>query len=178
MIAIDTNILVHAHRADSSFHRPAYRCLEALASARERWAIPWPCVHEFLALVTSPRVFASATPLARAVEQVDAWLESPSLVLLGETPAHWSSLTEILRSARASVGLVHDARIAALCVQHGVRELWTADRGFSRFTGLATFDPLHGDEVHDARPAYQAARRARAAGRRRALARAGEPART
>jgi len=37
---------------------------------------------------------------------------------------------------------VHGARIAALCLQHGVRELWTADRDFSRFPQVKTLNPL------------------------------------
>jgi len=39
---------------------------------------------------------------------------------------------------------VHDARIAALCRDHGVHELWSADRDFSRFAGLAVVNPLVG----------------------------------
>jgi predicted nucleic acid-binding protein len=39
---------------------------------------------------------------------------------------------------------VHDARIAALCVQHGVRELYSADRDFSRFPQIAVRNPLIG----------------------------------
>jgi predicted nucleic acid-binding protein len=35
--------------------------------------------------------------------------------------------------------------VAALCRQHGVRELWSADRDFSRFVGLAVKNPLIGD---------------------------------
>jgi hypothetical protein len=34
------------------------------------------------------------------------------------------------------------ARIAALCRQHGVRELWSADRDFNRFPGLVVVNPL------------------------------------
>jgi predicted nucleic acid-binding protein len=37
---------------------------------------------------------------------------------------------------------VHDARIAALCLHHGVTELWTADRDFGRFPELRTRNPL------------------------------------
>ena len=172
MIAVDTNILVYAHRAESPHYRKAYGCIDSLAAGREPWAIPWPCLHEFLAVVTSPRSFRPATSLDGALEQVDVWLSSPNLVLLEETSAHWSSLTGALRRGRIVGGMVHDARIAALCFEHGVRELWTADRDFARFPGLATFNPLTEtpDQVHETPPAYAAIRRARAAGRRRALA--------
>lgn len=142
MIGVDTNVLVYAHRADSAWHEPARACVAALAEAPTAWAIPWPCVHEFLALVTHPRVYSPPTPLAKALDQVDAWMESPSLVLLAESDAHWSALRDLLVAGRIAGPKVHDARIAALCLGHGVRELWTADRDFGRFPALATRNPL------------------------------------
>jgi hypothetical protein len=142
MIAVDTNILVYAHREESPFHEGAFRRLTELAEGSSGWAIPWPCLHEFLAIVTHPRIYAPATPLARALDQVDAWLESPSLALLSESGAHWQTLRDLFRLGRVTGGRVHDARIAALCRQHGVRELWSADRDFGRFTGLVAMNPL------------------------------------
>lgn len=142
MIALDTNILVYAHRKDSPFHEAAFRRVMELAEGPAIWAIPWPCVHEFLAVVTHPRVYAPPTPLARALDQVDAWLESPTLALLTESAEHWSTLRALLAGGRIAGAQVHDARVAALCRQHGVRELWSADRDFSRFSGLNVVNPL------------------------------------
>ena len=144
MIAIDTNLLVYAHRQDSGWHPAAAALVTELAEGRAPWAIPWPCLHEFLAVVTHPRVYRPPTPLERALEQVDAWLESPSLVLLSEPGEHWPGLRSLLRSGRVAGPLVHDARVAALCLQHGVRELWSADRDFSRFARLRVRNPLPG----------------------------------
>jgi len=144
VIAVDTNILVYAHREDSPFNAAAARCIEGLAEGRSPWAIPWPCVHEFLAIVTHPRVYHPPTPLGRALDQVDIWLESPSLTLLAESQAHWPSLRRMLEAGRIAGPRVHDARVAALCLQHGVRELWSADRDFSRFADLPTVNPLLG----------------------------------
>ncbi|MFZ3237038.1 MAG: TA system VapC family ribonuclease toxin [Stellaceae bacterium] len=145
MIALDTNILVYAHRVDSPFHERAYRRVAELAEGPAIWAIPWPCLHEFLAIVTHARIYDPPTPLARAVDQVDAWRESPSLVLLTETAAHWPTLRALLAGGRVTGALVHDARVAALCRQHSVRELWSADRDFGRFAGFAVVNPLIGD---------------------------------
>ncbi|HLI20012.1 MAG TPA: TA system VapC family ribonuclease toxin [Stellaceae bacterium] len=142
MIAVDTNILVYAHREDSPFYEMASRLVAELAEGTALWAIPWPCVHEFLAVVTHPRRYAPPTPLARALEQVDAWLESPSLALLTESEIHWPRLRASLSAGRIAGGQVHDARIAAICLQHGVRELWSADRDFSRFPELNIVNPL------------------------------------
>jgi len=167
VIAVDTNILVHAHRRDSASNDVAFQSIHNLVNGRDTWAIPWPCLHEFLAVVTNPRVFRPASTIDAAIDQIEIWLGSPNLVLLGESPEHWPALTATLRTGRIFGALVHDARIAALCGEHSVRELWTADRDFSRFPDLATFNPLAAVQVHENPPAYAAAQRARAAGRRR-----------
>ena len=142
MIAVDTNILVYAHREDSESHAGAYRRLTGLAEGKETWAIPWPCIHEFLAIVTHPRIFVPPTTLTAAIDQVEAWLESPTLVLLAESELHWPQLRDAMLTGKIAGPRVHDARIAALCVQHGVSELWSADRDFGRFPELAVVNPL------------------------------------
>lgn len=142
MIAVDTNILVYAHREDSPFHAVAFECVATLAEGSGSWAIPWPCLHEFLAIVSHPRIYSPPTPLARAIDQIDAWHESPTLVLLTETTTHWTTLRALLSGGHIVGPQVHDARIAALCRDHGVRELWSADRDFSRFPGMTVINPL------------------------------------
>ncbi|MXW46465.1 MAG: type II toxin-antitoxin system VapC family toxin [Gammaproteobacteria bacterium] len=144
MIATDTNILVYAHRADSQWHDRAKSRIEDLAHGRISWGLPWPCIHEFVALATHPRIYDPASALSQAIDQVGAWLESPAAVLLGETGEHWQVLTGLLQEGRVTGSLVHDARVAAICIAHGVTELWTADRDFSRFPGLAVRNPLQG----------------------------------
>jgi toxin-antitoxin system PIN domain toxin len=142
VIAVDTNILVYAHREDASWHSAAYARLAELAEGRSAWCIPWPCIHEFLSIVTHPRIFAPPTPTAAAIEQVEAWLEAPTLVLLAESGLYWPELRTLLEVGRIAGPRIHDARIAALCVQHGVKELWSADRDFGRFPTLAVVNPL------------------------------------
>jgi hypothetical protein len=144
VIALDTNILVYAHREDAPWHEAAFARLTELAEGREAWAIPWPCVHEFLAVVTHPRIYQPPTPLAAALDQVAAWLESPSLVLLAESAGYWELLGATLAAGQVTGAQVHDARVAALCRHHGVRELWSADRDFSRFPDLIVRNPLVG----------------------------------
>lgn len=142
MVAVDSNILVYAHREDSSWHAAALDCVRSLAEGRAPWAIPWPCLHEFLAISTHPRIYAPPTPLELAVGQVDAWLESPSLVLIGEDASYWPRLRALVSAGRIAGPRVHDARVAAICLQHGVEELWTIDRDFSRFPVLRVRNPL------------------------------------
>ena len=85
MIAVDTNLLVYAHREDSPWHAAAYARVVELAEGWAPWAIPWPCLHEFLAIVTHGRIYQPPTPLAVALDQVAAWLEAPSVVPLAES---------------------------------------------------------------------------------------------
>jgi len=98
LIAVDTNLLIYAHREDSPWHEVAFSIVKELAESPAAWAIPWPCIDEFFSIVTHPRIY---------------------------------------RPPR-----VHDARVAALCIEHGVRELWTADRDFSRFASIRVRNPL------------------------------------
>jgi hypothetical protein len=142
MIAVDSNLLVYAHREDSPWHNAAYARMVELAEGPAAWAIPWPCIHEFLSIVTHPRIYTPPTPLEKAIGQVEAWLESPNLVLLSESEDYWPQLRSILQTGRVSGPQVHDARVAALCQQHGVSELWTIDRDFNRFPGLTVRNPL------------------------------------
>lgn len=142
MIAVDTNILIYAHREDSPWHEQAYAAIKRLAEGKAPWAIPWPCVHEFLAISTHARLFQPPTPRSRALDQVDAWLDSPSVHLIAEQPRYWESLRPLLVAGKISGPAVHDGRVAAICLQHGVRELWTADRDFGRFAALRVRNPL------------------------------------
>ena len=142
MRAIDTNILVYAHREDSPFHIQALNIMTDLANGTTRWAIPWPCVHEFLAIVTHPRIFDPPSPAEIAVKAFQRWIQSPMCQMIGEGPGYSELLGEIIVSAKVSGPMVHDARIAAICIHNGVSELLSCDRDFSRFSGLRTLNPL------------------------------------
>jgi hypothetical protein len=99
-------------------------------------------VHEFLAVVTNPRIFQLPSPIETALSQVEIWLESPFLKLIGESGGYWRTLAEILEQGKIIGPKVHDARIAAICQAHGIRELWSADRDFSRMRGLRVTNPV------------------------------------
>jgi len=142
VIALDTNILVYARRREAAHHAQAARLLKELAEGEEPWAIPWPCVYEFLRVVTHPRVFDPPTELAAALEDLESLLGSPSLVLLGEGPGHPAHMRQAVRGGEARGNLAHDAHIAALVLEHGVQELWTTDRDFARFPGVRARNPF------------------------------------
>jgi len=142
MIAVDTNLLVYAHRRDVPWHDGALRVLLELAEGGEPWAIPWPAVHEFLAIVTHPRIFVPPTPMPTALDALRAWIETPYCRLIGEGPGYFDLMCALAAGHRVAGPLVHDMRVAAICLHHGVSELWSADRDFSRFSTLKTVNPL------------------------------------
>jgi toxin-antitoxin system PIN domain toxin len=143
VIALDTNILVYARREETSHHARAREILKQLAEGEQPWALLWPCIYEFIRVVTHPRVFDPPTNLESALDDLDSLLQSPSLTLLREGPRHSVFMQRLLRSGQAAGNLAHDAHIAALIVEHGVGELWTADRDFARFPGIRVRNPFN-----------------------------------
>ena len=142
MIAIDTNLLVYAHRPEIPFHERARQVLTEAVAGTEPVSVPWPCAHEFLAVVSNPRIFKDPTPMNMALDAVRRLLASLSGGFLAEGEGYLDALEQVARPALLQGAIVHDARIAALCVFHGVRELWSADRDFSRFPDLKVVNPL------------------------------------
>lgn len=143
MTAVDTNILVYAHRRESAAHQAARRVLRELAEGVRPWAIPWPCCCEFLSIVTNRRIWKSAaTPPERAWRQLRAWTDSPSNRLLGETDGFLEVFGRLCRRPKVRGPVVHDARVAALCLVHGAETLLTRDRDFRAFPELPTRDPF------------------------------------
>jgi uncharacterized protein len=131
--AVDTNVLVYAEIRSSLHHEVARSLLVDLSEGTLPWAIPWPCVYEFLRVVTHPRVYHPPVPLAIALEDLARVFESSSLLLLHETEHHGNLMMKFMKDAGVTGNLIHDAHIAALCVEHGITELITGDRDFSRF---------------------------------------------
>jgi len=142
VIAVDTNLLVYAHRTDAALHSKAREAVESLASGTALWALPWPCVHEFIAVVTNARIFRKPTPIELAVAEVRELAALPNSALIAEGTGYLERFEPLIVAARIQGGAVHDARIAAICLYHGVTELWTSDRDFSRFPALRTRNPL------------------------------------
>lgn len=143
MIAVETNLLVYAHRRESRYHEAAASIVRALVEGDESWAIPWPCCYEFLSVATNRRIWKDdATAPEHAWRQLSAWTASPSVRLIGETDDFLETLGRFVQRPRVMGGMVHDARVAAICVAHGVEALLTRDRDFSLFPEIRTRDPI------------------------------------
>jgi len=142
VIAIDSNLLVYAHKAESPFHEKAVAALNPVVSGWTPWAIAWPSIHEFVSVATNPRIYKPASSLTEAFEFIGGLFESGSLQLLSESGDYIRTLRAVALAGKAVGARIHDARIAALCIHHGVTELWSADRDFAAFKGLRVRNPL------------------------------------
>jgi uncharacterized protein len=127
MIAVDTHILVYAHRAECDFHDAAYAAICGLAEGGDPWGIPVPCLHEFMAICTNSKLFKPASTASQAATQLEAWLESPVAHILHTGTTHISEFLKLSRQGK---------------LENSIKVLWTADRDFSRFKTLKTFNPL------------------------------------
>jgi len=142
MIAVDTQILVYAHRNDCEFHSRAFDVLSELVNGPNPWSIPWPCVHEFIGIVTKRGLFSQPSTIQDAFLAIGRMQESQGLVFLGEGQNHLETLQEISKRGKISGPMIHDARIAAICIAHNVETLYSCDRDFSRFPKLKVKNPL------------------------------------
>ena len=141
MIGLDTNFLVYAHRSDNPFHLIARTAIDRLAQGIVPWGVPVVCVHEFLAVVTNPKIFKQPTPRALAFQQIDSLLEQTGARLLIPTDKHLVVLHRLANIGQTIGAQFHDARVAAICLENGVTTLWTADRDFSAYPQLACRSP-------------------------------------
>lgn len=137
MIAVDTNVLIYAHRSETRLHHQARETLASLAESDVPWALPVFCLAEFVRVVTHLRIFRPPTDLATSLLFLDRLLESPSLRLLLPSNGFPRGFNAACAAGEVRGNLAFDAQIAAVCLEHGVRDLITADRDFARFAGLS-----------------------------------------
>ena len=136
MIAVDTNVLIYAHRAELELHEAAVERLVVLAEGDEPWALPVFCVTEFLRVVTHRRVFNPPSTVSEALDFLNDILGSPSCTIANPEAAFMGRLDQVIRETDARGNLVFDAQVAALCREHGVSTILTNDRDFERFKPL------------------------------------------
>ena len=142
MFAVDTNVLIYAHREEFELHSTAKRKLKEIAEADEPWILFWPCLYEFVRIVTHPRLFKPPTPVETAVGAITDLVENSSAVILGETDQHMKWFRNILKKSDCTGNHVFDAHIAALMREHGVDRILTRDRDFHRFEGVEIVIPF------------------------------------
>jgi toxin-antitoxin system PIN domain toxin len=133
VIAVDTNILIYAHRSGFKEHQAARKLLTSLSEGSELWGLPIFCLAEFLRIVTHPAILKPPSDLASARRSLEALLDSPSVRVLSPGDRFPQLFLQTVADARATGNLVFDAQIMAVCRENGVQTLWSNDRDFARF---------------------------------------------
>ena len=136
MIAVDTNVLIHAHRGESAWHEAARARLVGLAEGPARWGLLVFCVAEFMRVVTHGRVFNPPSSVSQAAGFIENLVAAPTCELVRPGTEFLDLLMETARQSDARGNLMFDVQIAALCQEHGIDTVLTNDRDFERFDGL------------------------------------------
>ena len=140
-VTLDANVLVYASNEADSVNDGARALLERLARGPDIVYLFWPALMGYLRIVTNHQVLPEPLTPAEATANV-ARLLSPSHVRApGEAEGFWEMYR--MTAAEGTRGnAVPDAHLAALMRQHGVRTIYTRDRGFRRFEGVEVRDPF------------------------------------
>jgi toxin-antitoxin system PIN domain toxin len=142
VFVVDTNVLVYAANASSSFHPECRKALESWRRGTGAWYTTWGIVYEFLRVTTHPRVLSPPWTARQAWAFVESLLASPGLGVLVATPRHATVAAQVVREIPHLAGnLVHDAHTAILMREHGIRRIYTRDSDFHRFPFLEVVDP-------------------------------------
>ena len=143
MFAVDTNVLVHAADPGSPFHAPCAGALARWRTERAPWFVTWSVLYEFVRLVTHPRKMRRPVTIQQAWSGVEALLASPTLRVLVATERHADVARAVFEETPGLTGnLAHDAHIAILMREHGIRRIYTRDADFFRFPFLEPIDPV------------------------------------
>jgi hypothetical protein len=92
---------------------------------------PWTRLNPFALDATDPAPFSTNHFLVHPEPLAVPWPCAHEFI--GEADGYLDTLAGIASAARVQGGAILDARIAAICRFHGVRELWSTDHDFSRF---------------------------------------------
>ena len=141
MILVDINLLVYAHVAAFPAHHRARSWLDGHLNGTAPVGLPWPSLLGFVRLVSNPRIFEQPETVDAAWQQIEEWLDCPSVWMPQPGERHRDVLRPLLLNQGMRANLVPDAHLAALAIEHGLI-LCSTDGDFARFPGLRWENPI------------------------------------
>ncbi len=138
---IDANILLYATDGSSPYHGTARPWLESQLNGPRRVGLPWLSLWAFVRISTNPRATLRPLTPGQAWSIVEAWLDAPAAWVVEPGPGHREILGRLLVERDIRAGLVTDAVVAALCIEHGLT-IVSADSDFARFTDITWLNPV------------------------------------
>jgi len=140
-VTVDANVLVYASNAADPAFRPARTLLERLAAGPDLVYLFWPTIIGYLRIVTHPGILPRPLAFAEASANISVLLRRPHIRTAGESPGFWE-LYLATAGGQIRGNDVSDAHLATLMRQHGVETIYTRDRDFRRYEGIAVRDPV------------------------------------
>jgi toxin-antitoxin system PIN domain toxin len=142
MIALDTNLLIYAHRAATSEHRAAQAAIEAAASSRSGCGIAAPSVAEFFSVVTHPAASGRPSTPEEAAAFLRELRDEAGVAIWSQGPGFADRLLQTAADLGVHGVRIFDLQIALCALDAGACELWTHDGRFLKVPGLRLRDPL------------------------------------
>jgi len=145
---LDVNLLVYAADQTADRHERARAFLDHVATSRSITYLFWPVLLGYVRIVTHAGILSSPLSPADAITDVDDLIRRPQIVVAAEGERFWRSFKEVASATPPRGPLVPDAHLVALMLEHGVTTMWTGDRDFRKFDGIAVKNPF--DERYSA----------------------------
>jgi len=141
VIALDTNLLVYAHRARTPQHARARRAIERAAAYPRGWGFAVSVLPEFWSVVTHSAAEIRPSTPAQAAAFVRALTDAGAAVWL-PGPGFGDRLLQTAAALGVSGPRMFDLQIALAAFEGGATEIWTHDAAFATIPGLPLRDPL------------------------------------
>jgi toxin-antitoxin system PIN domain toxin len=143
VFVVDTNILVYAANPRAPHSDECLALLESWTRQSAAWCLTWGICYEFMRVVTHANVFRSPWSAAQALQFLEELQLSPGFYILTATERHAAVLARtVAEMPELSGNRMHDLHTAVLMREHGIRVIYTRDKGFQRFPFLEPVDPL------------------------------------
>lgn len=140
----DVNVLVYATHRGSPFHDKARALIERFLAGPGLVYLLWPVALGYLRIVTHPALLDSPLAPDVAADNVEQFVAQPHVRVVGENDGFWPAYRRVSDAIKPKGNLVPDTHIVALMSQHGIATIWSHDRDFRKFDGLAVRDPFAG----------------------------------
>ena len=142
MIAIDTNLLVYAHRSATPEHRSAKRSLQRAAANPDGWGTTLTNLMEFWSIVTHPAAAGRPSTPTEAAQFINALVAGGLAEIWVPTTGFPVRLIRIAEDLRVKGARVFDLAVALTAFEAGAAEIWTNDTHFQSVPGLRVVLPL------------------------------------
>ena len=142
MISVDSNVLVYAFKTNGENHAVARETMDKLLNQKEQVAFTDIVMFEFIAQVTLKLGSAPAPSPAQALAQLENWLSAENVSVIRNSPKNFATFNRLCAETGRTGQKIYDAQIAAICIDNGVTEFITNDKGFEKFTELRIRNPF------------------------------------